>query len=77
MKTKLWMCGQLMGEWNKDGSVWGFQGVFDSEEKAIVACRTDKYFITPIELNVNLPHEICDVDGSYYPLETENIKKEV
>lgn len=62
---KLWIVGQWK-ECTCDGS-WEFQGVFDSEEKAINACATDNYWIAPVELNKEWPIESVQIEGAYYP----------
>ena len=50
-----------------------FQGVFDSFEKAIAACRTKDYFWVKAELNKDYSHETNDLDGDWYdyPLRSE------
>lgn len=51
------------------GSVdYYFQGVFDSREKAIKACRTDQYCVCPAKLNEQIPDEITKWEGCFYPL---------
>ena len=66
MKNKkiLWIVGEKKeeGEW-----AWGFEGVFDSEEKAIKACKKDDFFIAPTPLNYAHP-DGTDWQGGYYPL---------
>lgn len=47
---------------------WTFQGVYDSEEKAIQACLTEDYFIGPVGLNEPIPHERMAWPGAYFPL---------
>lgn len=61
----LWIVGQYIGI--KDGT-WGFQGVFDTEGKAIAACRDANYFVAKVILNQSLPHEITEWLEAYYPL---------
>lgn len=65
---KLWIVGQY-----RSGSipnvVWDFQGVFDSEEKAVAACVDKNYFIGPIGLNEAVPSEASAWPGSRHPLE--------
>lgn len=34
-----------------------FQGVFDSREKALAACRTERYLLGRCRLNDSAPHE--------------------
>ena len=43
----------LVGQYHQDMDENGIQGVFDIEEKAIDACRTDMYWYTQLELNDN------------------------
>lgn len=64
---ELWIVGQWKEETTNERTIWEFQGVFDSEELAIAACRTDDYFIAPATLNKPLPHEFVNWVGSYYP----------
>lgn len=69
MKTgdTLW----LVGQYREDSEhKWEFQGVFDSEEKAIAACRYSWYFIAPARLNEQVPHEtvMTGWPGACYPL---------
>jgi len=66
-EKKLWICGQLIGEWNPAGSIWSFQGVFSDETRAVAACRDETYFIYPCDLDAELPHESVYVIGAYYP----------
>lgn len=73
---KLWVCGQLIGEWSASGSVWAFQGVFDDECKADTACRDETYFIFPANLNEELPHESVLPKDSRYPRIEEQFKEE-
>ena len=46
---------------------WEFVGVFDSEEKARLACIKVNYFVGPILLNDAAPDEPVGWDGAYYP----------
>jgi len=48
-----------------------FQGIFDSEEKARVACRTDMYCYFPANLNEELSHEPFEAPDCKYPLRGE------
>jgi hypothetical protein len=74
MSKKLWLCGQnKSGEW--PDVVWEFQGAFDSEEKAIEACRDENYFIIPFTLNKQFSPDSIDEPGAYYPLEVLSTKK--
>jgi len=73
MKTneKLWAVFQVKGDRTHDGDShtvheWEFQGVFDSEAKAVAACRTEAWFVMPCKLNEELPAETMVAPG-YYP----------
>lgn len=61
--TRLWIVGKDLGK----EDAWEFQGVFDTEAAAILACRTDDYFIGPAQLNEALPDNSELWDGAYYP----------
>lgn len=69
-RDTLWMVGQFIKE-TEHGNIWDFQGVFTSEEQAVKACRTPAYFVVPIALNQELPHETVVALGGYYPLHTK------
>ena len=62
-----WICGMLQSG-NGDEVAWTFQGLFSSKEKAIAACSTEKYFIAPVELDVDLGPKITEFKGGYFPL---------
>jgi len=64
---KLWICGQLNGEWNGEETAWEFQGVFDSEDKADKACIDKSYFYFSCNLNEELPKEAVDAPDGKYP----------
>lgn len=62
--THLWIVGQIDAT---DHLKWAFQGIFDTEEKAVAACRDRNYFVGPCILNQERPHENKPWPGSYYP----------
>lgn len=64
--SNLWYVGQLRSGEHPD-FVWDFQGVFSSEELANLACRDRTYFVVPVALNEELPHEQIESPG-YYPI---------
>lgn len=67
---KLWICGKCMGDISTlefNCAAWEFQGVFDSEEQAIIACTSPNYFVGPVTLGEYLPDESVQWDESYYP----------
>lgn len=77
--TELWIVGEWKGDISyiktaEDGTdyihdygAWSFGGVFDSEEKAVAACRTPAYFVAPFTLNEAQPPEDFIMHGAYYP----------
>lgn len=56
----------IVGLWHDTS--WTIEGVYDSEDKAVLACKTDMYFIGPATLNEPLPAGVVFWPGSYYPL---------
>jgi len=72
MGEMLWVVGRFLKE-TAFGNLWSIQGVFDSEEVAVTACRDETYFIGPILKNNRLPHEIVEWHGVYYPLVKEGL----
>ena len=68
---KLWIVGKIG---LKNYLEWQFEGVFDDEQKAIAACKDDKYFIGPTTLNEEYAiGESDDWVDAYYPIEKEDI----
>ena len=61
----LWIVGQAKSD---DGKRWEFQGVFDTEQLAVDACKGELYCVAPVQLNEELPHETLPMPGCYYPL---------
>ena len=51
---------------------WLVMGVFFQEADAVAACRDETYFVGPVEMDVQLPHEAEKWPGAYYPLEEED-----
>ena len=69
MSEEWWLCGQIRDKFpGKERWIWDLQGVFQTEQMAIKACRTDKYFIFPMELNKIYPDEPSVSPRGYYPL---------
>lgn len=64
----VWICGKI----NEEGCciLWEFQGVFDEEDKAVDACRSERYFVGPATLNEPLPDETVEWIGCYFPKQT-------
>lgn len=50
------------------GSVWEFCGVFSSEEKAVAACKSPNYFIGPATLDEEVPDDLQEWPGGYFPI---------
>ena len=68
----IWLVGQNRFDyesWQTLDEPWEVCGVFDSEAMAVEACRDFNYWIMPLEMNEQLPHESVSVsvDGGYYP----------
>ena len=74
---ELWIVGKFVKP-SPMGSVWDFQGIFDSENKAIKACISKDYFYASVELNKTIPDESVEWDVIYPQLttnkSTDNIK---
>jgi hypothetical protein len=65
----LWIVGKWSGNpGEEERPIWEFQGVFDSEERALTACRNWRYFLAPAEVNQELPDEFCEWVGTRYPI---------
>ncbi len=54
-----------------NGTVWSFEGVFDSEEKALVFCTTSQHWVGSIMLNefVGGINEDREWPNAYFPIE--------
>lgn len=50
------------------GIAWEFQGIFDSHEKAVAACKTPMYCIQTVTLNEEAPDESVEFVDCEYPL---------
>lgn len=62
MKTELWICGEILS-----GGDWGLVGIFSTQQKAIDECKTELYFIAPIELDEVAPEGENEFPGVYFP----------
>ncbi len=58
----LWLVGQ-----DRDKH-WEFQGIFDSQQKAIDACRNKNYWYTEVHLNKCEVDEYIVFDSVVYPV---------
>jgi len=69
MSKEWWLCGQSRDEVLGTGRYsWDFQGIFETEELAIKACRTQDYFIQPVYLNKEYSDLPIVNPRGYYPL---------
>jgi len=58
-----------------EGSVWEFQGIFSSREKAVNACISENYFIFSCELDLEIPKEKVPMPETCYPFAEKGIMK--
>lgn len=72
---KLWVVGKVLNP-DTGCDIWEFRGVFDTVKKAEAACRTENYFVGPVDLNFVVPEPSVDWPNSYYPLIEEDKEKE-
>ena len=64
----VWVVGQWYREAEDGRQVWEMAGVFSTEEKAVAACRTANYFVGPLPVDTEFPHETVEWPDCYYPL---------
>lgn len=64
---KFWICGQYRSG-DPLNTVWDFQGIFSTKEKAIKACLSRNYFIVSAKLDEEIPDETKTWPGVKYPL---------
>lgn len=62
----MWLVGKFISV-HPEGICWEFQGVFDTEDLAVLACLNEYSFIAPVVLNESLPNEKEEWPGCYYP----------
>ncbi len=67
----MWLCGQFRKE-TDIGNIWDFRGLFHLRDDAIKACKTENYFVVPLEIGKELPEEIKDWPVIEYPLRESN-----
>lgn len=65
MSDQLWAVFQYKEELEQPVE---FQGIFDTEDKAIAACLTWRFCIMPVTLNKSLPEETIINKKVYYPI---------
>ena len=68
MSRQLWLVGQFRVEIPPEGVIWDFQGVFDTKDRAVAACRHSGYFYAPITLNEELPDATKPFPDAEYPI---------
>ncbi len=65
---KLWIVGKCRRYDERTETFnWDFQGVFDTKEKAIAACKSIADFVAPAVLNKELPEKSEEWKGCFYP----------
>lgn len=64
----------LVGQMLYDEHGWSFQGIFDSENLAIKACRDANYFYTAVSMNEELPHETTVMADACFPIRNVVVK---
>ena len=52
----------------EQGTVWEFQGIFDTHKKAVAACKTPMYCIQTVTLNEQIPDESYEFADCEYPV---------
>jgi hypothetical protein len=66
--NELWLVGQYRSGDIAGKVIWDFNGIFSDRDKAIAACRDPNYFIAPVILNEELPHETIIFPRLEWPL---------
>ena len=62
---KLFIVGKVI---SFDAQSWEFDGLYSTEEGALKRCEGhDNYFIGPVTLDEELPEDVIDWIGAYYP----------
>jgi hypothetical protein len=59
----------LVGKAYHDGSM-DIQGVFNTERRAIDACKTENHFVGPMRMNFEYQGEKTEWADAYFPLRT-------
>jgi hypothetical protein len=63
----LWLVGQFRAV-TESGTAWDFQGIFETRELAVAACRNRNYGVIPVLLNEEVPDEKHEFQECIYPL---------
>lgn len=64
----LWLCGKWRGRDDCGHPAWELQGVFETREAAVAACREPCDFVGPVTLNSEAPQAATEWAGCTYPL---------
>jgi len=64
---RIFIIGKTTAE-TPQGTVWEVQGVFATEDEAVVACLPGEW-IGPLEVGVRVPDQSHAWPGAYYPHE--------
>ena len=79
-KTIVWVVGKFMGivvtNTKDECNYWEMEGIFSSEQLAIKACKLNRHFIGPMELDEPCPEETALWPGAYYPRLNKKLEKE-
>ncbi len=62
----LYFVGQVKNE--EEYEIWEWQGIFDTKQKAIDACKTWKYFYAPCILNKEIQEKAKPMPNAVYPI---------
>jgi len=65
---KVWICGELSDEWDGIKTPWVFQGLFSTKAMAVVACKTEKYFIFSAMANAEIAIEPMEAEDLSFPV---------
>lgn len=67
----LWLVGEVLPEGHECGHSWQFIGIFDSQSKAIAACKTENYFTGSAILNEAIECEPKPWPVAFFPLRND------
>jgi hypothetical protein len=62
--TIFWIVGQNI---DYEYESWEFQGLFDTEKKAVGRCENDDFWVAEVILNEFIPTERVEFNNAYYP----------
>lgn len=64
----VWVVGKYRGTAEAGLTIWELQGIFETEQGAVGACRDRFDFVGAVPVNAPLPQETTDWPGVRYPL---------